>query len=97
VRYIAVLTVQNYYNNEEKSEVMAIREIDLFEPSAVEILVRCKQLVEQMLKDEYKALDWLERENRNTKFTEIKIARMEYALGIRKDFPNVKEMLERKM
>lgn len=73
---------------------MAIRDIDFFEPGEIERLVRCKQLVEKMLNEEYRILHWLDDHNKDTKHSEIKIARFEYALGLRKNFPNVKEMLK---
>jgi hypothetical protein len=74
---------------------MAISYLDFFEPSEVEILVRCKQFVELRLKQQYRMLDWLEREGRETKFTKAEIAQLEYALGISKDKPNLREMYER--
>lgn len=74
---------------------MAIRDIDFFAPSDIEILVRCKQYVEITLKQKYRILDWLKKEGKEAKVTKIEIAQMEYALGIRKDKPNLREMYER--
>lgn len=73
---------------------MAIRDIDFFAPSEIEILVRCKQFVEKELRAKYKLLVYLESNDKPTKCTEIDIKRMEYALGIRDSFPNIKEMLK---
>ncbi len=73
---------------------MAIRDIDFFAPSEIEILVRCKQLVIQELKMKYRQLEYMERNGKPTKFIETEIARFEYALGIREHYPNVKEMLK---
>jgi hypothetical protein len=74
---------------------MAIKDTDFIEPGELEILVRCKQLVEKMLDEECRFWRWLDDHNKDTKHSEIKIARLEYALGLRRDFPNIKEMLER--
>ena len=73
---------------------MAIRETDFLEPGELEILVRCKQLVRCELEMKYRQLEHMNRSGKETKFMEISIARYEYALGIRKSLPNVKEMLE---
>ena len=73
---------------------MAIRDIDFFAPSEIEILVRCKQFVMTELQAKYRLMDRLGNQGKSTKFIESEIARMEYALGIRDKFPNVKEMLE---
>jgi hypothetical protein len=73
---------------------MAIRDIDFFAPSDVEILVRCKQFVEKELQTKYKLLAYLESNGKPTKYTKIDIRRMEYALGIIDRYPNIKEMLK---
>jgi hypothetical protein len=73
---------------------MAIRDIDFFAPSDVEILVRCKQFVQKELQAKYKLLAYLENNGKSTKYTKIDIRRMEYALGITDRYPNIKEMLK---
>jgi hypothetical protein len=86
--------VPDDYIIRKESVIMAIRDIDFFAPSDVEILVRCKQFVERELCAKYKLLAYLESKGKSTRCTEIDIKRMEYALGIRDSFPNIKEMLE---
>lgn len=73
---------------------MAIKDIDFFAPSEVEILVRCKQFVEKELQVKYKLLAYLESKGKPTRVTKIDIKRMEYALGITDRYPNIKEMLQ---
>lgn len=73
---------------------MAIRAIDFFASSDVEILVRCKRFVEKELQAKYKLLAYLESNGKSTKCTKIDIKRMEYALGITDRYPNIKEMLK---
>jgi hypothetical protein len=71
-----------------------MRDIDFFAPGEIEILVRCKQFVQNELQAKDRMLERLGRNGKSTKFIKTEIARMEYALGIRDHFPNVKEMLE---
>ena len=73
---------------------MAIKDMDFFAPREIEILVRCKQFVINELHAKYRMLEYFEKNGKSTKFIKTEIARMEYALGIRDCFPNVKEMLE---
>ena len=73
---------------------MAIKTTDFFTPGELEILVRCKQLVQQELQAKCKIREHFKQRGRSTKIFDTEIARMEYALGIRKSFPNIKAMLE---
>jgi hypothetical protein len=73
---------------------MSIKETDFFAPGELETLVRCKQFVAQELQAKYKTREYFKGKSKSTKFIEIEIARMEYALGIRKSFPCIKAMLE---
>ena len=74
---------------------MAVKDIDFFSHGEVEILVRCKQFVESELQAKYRFLKYLKSHGKSTKCTEIDIQRMQYALGLRDRFPNIKEILER--
>lgn len=73
---------------------MAIRETDWLDPSELEILVRCQRLVKEMLSEEKRVLDYMERNGGKTIHSKIRIARLEYALGLRERFPNIKAMLK---
>lgn len=73
---------------------MVIKETDFFAPGELEILARCKQFVISELQAKYRMLEYFEDKGKPTRFIKSEIARMEYALGIRERFPDIKEMLE---
>lgn len=71
-----------------------LKETDFIEPGELEKLVRCKQLVEKMLEEQYRILNRLRDVGKETKYVEVMIARLEYALGLRKNYPNIKQIIE---
>ena len=60
----------------------------------LEMLVRCKQLVEKELQSKYRILAHLEDNGKAKQCIKSTIARMEYALGIRSHLPSLEEILE---
>jgi hypothetical protein len=50
---------------------------------------RCMELMEDLLREEYHAMRMMKERGQNTRLVEFRIARMEYALGERKDKPTL--------
>ena len=64
-------------------------EIRVFEgDKEAEILLRCRRLVKEFLKEEERFLEHLETENKDTKFSKFRIARIKYALGETDKYPS---------
>lgn len=72
---------------------MAIKETDFFRAGELEILVRCKHFVEIELSAKRRLLENMDKAGKRVNMIALDIARMEYALGMRNEFPNVKEVL----
>ena len=67
-------------------------EIRVFEgDKEAEILLRCRRLVKEFLKEEERFLEHLETENKDTKFSKFRIARIKYTLGETDKHPNFRE------
>ena len=74
---------------------MAVKEMDLLSVGELEIFVRCKHFVEIELSAKRRLLENMDKAGKRVNMVALDIARMEYALGMRKEFPNAKEILEK--
>ena len=53
---------------------------------------RCLELMENLLREEYRALEMMRERGQGTKFVEFRIERMEYALGLRDTKPSYADL-----